>query len=182
MLTSNRMRILLVVLLLGGLFGLIVWYGSLTQNPAVGAYPNTEALATDYQRYLGDPVTVGGEVIATSPVTIAAEYGNDENIRLTITGLTIPVTEGHHLRVYGVARSDNTIQSINAFTVPPTGLWYTWTISFVGGVWVLDRIIRDWEVDAETWTLHRRETPLGRTRQAGSSGKATPSEEVADDA
>lgn len=156
MLTTVRGRLGLLLTLVALLFGLAVWYGSLAPAPALGAYPSQEHLATDYDRYLGERVTVDGSVQTTDPVTITAEYGAGQTIRLTVTGLSTSVSEGETLRVYGVVEPDSTIRAINAFTVPRRGLWYTWTVSFVAGLWVLGRIIRYWKLDTGDWTLEPR--------------------------
>lgn len=156
MLTTVRARLGLLLTLVALLFGLAVWYGSLAPAPAFGAYPNQEHLATDYDRYLGERVSVDGFVQTTDPVTITAEYGAGHTIRLTITGLSISVSEGENLRVYGVVEPDSTIRTINAFTVPRRGLWYTWTVSFVAGLWVFGRIVRHWKLDTVGWTLEPR--------------------------
>ncbi|WP_435156741.1 hypothetical protein [Haladaptatus sp. DFWS20] len=142
------------------LFGLAVWYGTLTPAPGLGVYPSEEHLATDYDRYLGTKVTVGGTVVDTEPMTISAEYGANEQIRLIITDLTVEANKGDNLRVYGRAAPGHTIQAINAFAVPPFGHVYTYSISFLAGLWMLWRIIRYWHFDLTDWTLRRRTTPL----------------------
>lgn len=159
MVRTVYIRALAILGLLVVLGGLAAWYGSLGPAPGLGAYPSQEDLATDADRYLGTHVSVGGQVVTTDPVTIRAEYGAGETIRLTITDLAVTPAEGDHLRVYGVVEADRTIRAHNAFTVPQWGRWYTWSVSFLAGLWVLTRIIRYWRLDGTEWTLTPRDTP-----------------------
>lgn len=146
-------RLATVLGLLALLFGLGVWYGSLAPAPDLGAYPEQEDLAADYPRYVGEYATVDGRVIATEPVTIAAEYGGGEPLELRIVGLSTSVEAGDHLRVYGLVEPDRTIRAANAFTVPRTGRLYMVAVSFLAGLWVLGRILRQWRLDRATWAL-----------------------------
>jgi len=159
MLRSPRARLLAVLVLLCALFGLVVWHGTLEPAPEAGSFPGTEELAADYDAYLGERVTVGGRVVETDPVVVTAEYGVDESIRLTVVGLdpSVAVKEGATLRVFGVVKPDRTIRSSNAFTVPTSGLWYTWTVSALAGLWTLARIVRRFRLDREQWGLVPRE-------------------------
>lgn len=156
------LRIAVVTLLLGILFGLMVWFGTLPPSPERGAYPTAEDLGTDYDRYVGERVAVSGIVVETSPVIIASKYAPGETLRLTITDLSVDVMKGNQLRVYGVARPDHTIRATNAVVNPKVGQWYTWSVSFLAGLWVLGRIIRYWRFNRTAWTLEPREIPLVR--------------------
>lgn len=171
---SRWIRVAMLVLLLGALFGLMVWRGSLEPDPAVWALPGPEQLGTDYGRYLGDRVAVWGQVVRTDPVVIRAQYGVDRVIRLQLVGLddSLQVTEGMRLNVYGVVEPDNTIRALNVVRIPAWGVTYTLSISFLAGLWVLGRIVRHWTVDTRDWTLRRRSAPLRirswlRTRFSG---------------
>ena len=170
---SVRRRAIAIVGLVALLFGLAVWYGSLAPAPALGAYPDQDHLATDYTRYLGDYVSVDGRVVDTIPVTILASTETGTPLRLTVTELSIAVTEGETLRVYGVVEAHRTIRATRAVTTSPSGQWYAVSISFLAGVWALARLIRYWRIRPTDWTLTRRETPLalpliGRRRTARS--------------
>lgn len=156
------LRCLLVLALVAVLFGLCVWYGSLAPAPELGAYPNEDELAMDYAHYVGGYATVTGMVVTTEPVTIDADTGTGERIRLHVVDLSVAVEAGDRLQVYGVVGQDRTIRAVNAYTVPRTGLWYTWTVSFLAGLWVLGRIIRHWRVDSTAWVFEPRARPLGR--------------------
>lgn len=157
---SVRRRALAIAGLLAVLFALIVWYGTLGPATALGAYPDEDNLATDYDQYQGEPVSVSGRIVATDPVVIVADTATGTPLRLTITDLSIAVTEGEELRVYGVVEPDHTVHAHNAVAVPASGQWYAYTVSFLAGLWVLARLFRYWRLDGRTWTLTPRRVPL----------------------
>lgn len=177
--SSPVARVVVLILLLGALFGLMVWHGSLEPDPSVWALPGAEELGHDYDRYHGKRVAVWGRVVETDPVVIAAHYDGTQAIRLRIVGLEEPaaVTEGSRLNVYGVVEPDRTVRALNAVRIPAWGVWYTYSISFLAGLWVLGRIVRHWQVDIADWTLHRRPEALHvrswlRARLDGVTGDA----------
>lgn len=152
-------RIVAVTLLLGVLFGLCVWYGTLTPDPSVGAYPTNDHVGPAPEAFVGGPVELDGDVVATDPVRIEVVYGDDQNRLFTVTDVTIPVHRGDKFRVFGTLTDRNTIRATNAFTVPPSGLVYTYGISFLSGLWVLSRLLLQWRFDVDRG-LVRRTTPI----------------------
>jgi hypothetical protein len=160
---SIAARLLALVVLLAALGGLLVWHGSLNPAPEAGAFPGTDEIAADADEYVGERVTVGGRIVETDPVVIAAEYGVGEELRIGITDPppSVTVRKGATLRVHGDLVDARTVRARNAFVVPNWGAWYGWTISFLAGLWVLGRIVRYWRFDRTGWGLRRREQPLG---------------------
>lgn len=157
---TARSRAIAILGLVALSVALGVWYGSLGPAPDLGAYPGSDELATDYERYLGERVDLEGRVVDADPVTIVAGTDAGPPVRLTVTDLSIATTEGETLRVYGVAAPDHTIRAQNAFTVPRRGQWYAWTVSFLAGLWVLGRLCRYWRIETTAWTVVPRATPL----------------------
>lgn len=157
--TLHGRAVLVTVLVLAQL-GLLVWFGSLNPNPALGRYPGQESLATDYDVYVGERVSVDGRVVSTDPVTIRAEHP-DGSLQLVITDVGHAVTEGDFLQVYGIVEPGGIVRAINTFAVPPTGRWYTWGVSFIAGLWVLGRVIHDWRFDRSTGGLAPRRMDEG---------------------
>lgn len=163
---SVWLRGVLLVGLLGALLGLAVWHGSLAPDPALGAYPGAEQVGTDYDRYVGEQVSVWGLVVDTNPVVIEMGYGVKQAMRLRLIGLdpSVAVTEGDRLVVFGLLQPDRTVRVLNAVPVAGWGVPYTYTVSFLAGLWVLGRIVQYWRVDAGAWVLRRRSAPpsIGR--------------------
>jgi len=137
MIDSASGRILAVWVLLCALAGLAVLHGTQPTNPDAGVYPDTEELVTDPDRYVGERVTAYGVVDAD-----------------------VDAEPGDRFRVYGVLEAPGRVRAIEAFTVPPRGLWYAIGISFLAGLWVLARLVAHWTVDPRRLALHPRERPL----------------------
>lgn len=144
-----------IVALLIVLLGLCIWYGSLAPAPAVGAYPDGSDIATGSNQYVGSLVFVIGTVESTDPVQIIIET-KAGLLRLTIHGVSENATVGDKLHVFGELRGGHAIEAENTVRVRSSGLWYTYAISLLGGLIVLARLIRDWTVDTDNWTLRPR--------------------------
>lgn len=173
MMGDRRIRLVVLIGLLVALFGLLVWFGSLSPAPAAGAYPGEEELATDYEQFVGERVVVSGQIIATDPVTIQASYGAGETMTLRVTNVSEDGTAGDSLRVYGVAKPDGEIRALNAFTVPWWGSQYAVGVSALAGVWVFLRTINHWRVDTDDWALERRAHPLAVVLLRRTASEAT---------
>lgn len=98
-------RVAGIIVLVVCLGGLLIWFGSLAPNPAVGAYPGGHELGTNYDAYLDESVVVGGIVVETDPLTIAVEYGVDEVIELRVVdeNTQLEATQGDHVTLFGTA-------------------------------------------------------------------------------
>lgn len=149
-----------IVVLLGCLLGLTIWFGSLASAPEVGAYPDEDQLGTDYDSWVGKEASLTGTVVDTDPLTIVAEYGTDSQIRLRISDTAVDARQGDRLAVFGVVEPNHTVRALNAYTIPPANYLYMYVVSFLAGLWVLGRLVRTWRLDWETWSLVPRITPL----------------------
>ncbi|KAB1193261.1 hypothetical protein GJR96_07295 [Haloferax sp. MBLA0076] len=160
--TTQRRRALALLVLLGCLFGFVVWFGSLTPDPAVGAYPESVHLGSDYDAWVGERTSLTGVVTDTDPLTIVTGGGATE---LRVTDTDVDAHEAERLAVYGVVEPDHTVRALNAYTVPPGNYTYMYAVSFLAGLWVLGRLVRDWRVNVETWSLASRSTPRNVTER-----------------
>lgn len=151
-----------VGVLLLALFGLLVWHGTLGPAPALGAFPSQDHIGGQYERYVGDEVEIAGHVVETHPLTVEATYDENVVIEFRIVGLdqSIDPRRGELLRVYGVAQPDRTINARSGFTVSQSSVWYTWSISFLAGLWVLSRIVQQWRFNTDEWALEPRREDL----------------------
>lgn len=156
-------RLAVLIGLIGVLFGLTIWFGSISPAPDAGAYPGEAELATEGEHLLGERVVLGGQIIDTDPVTIRAQYDAGETIVIQVTDVEADVRVGDRLRVYGVVESTREIRALNAFTVPWWGTPYAVGISALAGLWVFVRTVRQWRFDADERALKRRESPLELT-------------------
>jgi len=155
--TSRGRRVLAIGLLLGLLFGLSVWHGTLAPNATDGRFPGPEAIAADGNSLGGDRVTVWGTVVATDPIVIETEP-RGEPVRFTLTGQAVagaPV--GSSVGVHGRLQSATTVAVERALLQEAWELRYLYVISFVAGLWVLGRFLRGWRVDLTTLSVSPRE-------------------------
>ncbi|AUV82785.1 hypothetical protein C2R22_15000 [Salinigranum rubrum] len=162
LLTNERAparRALLVAVLLVGLFGLCLWYGTYGIAPDLGAYPTEQAVGPFPEEYVGDPVVLAGTVVGTDPVEIRIDGGGGHHRTITVTDFSAPVQRGDQLRVFGTLVDRDTVRTTNGFTVPPENYLYTYTVSFVAGLWVLVRLVGQWRLDPTG--LVRRRAPRG---------------------
>lgn len=154
--TPRGRRLLAVALLIGLLFGLSVWHGSLKPNATDGRFPGPEAIATDGDALVGDRVTVWGTVVATDPVVIEAEP-RGQLARFTLTGEPVAdASIGTELGAHGMLQSPNSVAVDRALFQAPWELQYLYIISFGAGLWVLGRFLRGWHLDRSTFSFQPR--------------------------
>jgi len=155
--TSRGRRLLAIGLLLGLLFGLSVWHGTLAPNATDGRFPGPEAIAADGDSLVGDRVTVWGTVVATDPIVIETEP-RGEPVRFTLTGQAVAgARAGGSVGVHGRLQSATTVAVERALLQEAWELRYLYVISFVAGLWVLGRFLRGWRVDLTTLSVSPRE-------------------------
>lgn len=156
--TANG-RLLLVVVLLIGHAMLFPLFAQQPVTPDAGVYADSDEFILTPNQYISEPVVTGGYVQQTTPIIIQAETSQGAyNITLTDTNLS-PST-GDKVRTFGTLTAPKTVKSIYSFVVPQRGLWYTWGISFLAGIWVLARLIQHWTVNLSRLSFSRRDTPL----------------------
>ena len=176
MFTTPRTRAVAIATLLGILFVMTVWLGSLPPDPETNSFPSQDELSGEYDRYVGEKVVVSGEIVTTDPLVIESKLQNGESFRLSVRDVSEPVERGETLRVFGVVEEGRTIHAINAFTVPRHGHWYAWVVSFIAGLWVLNRLLRHWRFDRNEAGLEPRPTigtPYDRVRKWWASTEET---------
>ncbi len=159
MLGSDRSRGIVIIALLIILLLLFIWYGSLSPSPEKGRFPGNDELVEDYERYKGDEVEIGGEVIETDPVTIEIESG-DSTIELKIEDLQEEPDKGDRLTVFGTAEDDKTVRAENEIVRPYWRYRYMYGISLFGAAWVGLRLIGGWRLDKEKFAFEPRSDPL----------------------
>ena len=142
--------IVLLTLLLSGSF---VWYGTVDPDPANNNYPGSDEIAQDPNAYLGEHVSVGGTVVAHDPLRIEIGYGLDGTMILQITGVDDPPPVGHTLNVFGTLTEPNVVHAKNTVSRAPWEATYMYIVSFIGGLWVLGRLLQHWRIDADTYSV-----------------------------
>lgn len=136
---SWSLRAALIVLLVSVHILLFVSFSATyPSSSAPQYYPGAEEVSHDPDRYVGDRVSVYGRVVSTSPPVIDSggrEFG-------LVGGDGVRRDSG--VGVYGVYREDGGIQVIDSVEYTQGGLTYSYAVSFLAGLWVLARLLRDW--------------------------------------
>jgi predicted acyltransferase (DUF342 family) len=144
-----------IAILLVALCGLLVWGGTVTHEDAANDVPGNDAVGVAPDAYAGERVSLDGTVVATDPVVIEAEYGISEAFTVTVRGVEGPVAVGDHLSAFGTletggtSETDATLVADRTIVRAPWELWYMYVVSFLGGLWVLWRTLRDWRFDTD---------------------------------
>jgi hypothetical protein len=154
MLDSPLRRALLLCLVLGAQVGLLLWGGAVATE-LERPYVNENALVAHGDAYVNEEVAFGASVVATDPLVVAESVDGAER-RLTVVDADADARVGDHLVVYGMLETPERVRAVRAYTVPQTGLWYTYGVSTLAGLWVLARLVRGWRVDTERWGLAPR--------------------------
>jgi len=160
MLSSPRARFLTIAILLALLAVLFVWAGTIDPDPADNNYPDTEDIHETSDRYVGEPVSVGGTVVDTDPLTIENDPIKGEPIRFVIENADPDVTVGDTLSVFGTLQPNNHVDATTTVSRKPWEAQYMYVVSFLGGLWVLARLCNHWTVDTTTWSIVPRTNPL----------------------
>lgn len=151
--SEHRPRVLAFCVLVLCLVGLLVWAGTIGPNPAMNDFPGNGEVGPNPEAYVGERVGIGGVVVATQPVVIEMEYGLDGRHEITLTNLDESVEVGQDVSAFGTLTDEQTLAVERALVRSPWERWYMFVVSFLGGVWVLARLVRDWRVDADRLAL-----------------------------
>ena len=168
MLESSRSRVLAVVCCLVVLGGLFVVHGTIAPDPERNHYASNGELAADYDAHVGDRVVLGGTAAETDPVVLTIGDGSDgEERHLVLEGLE-DVTAGEDLWLSGTVQPGETITVERAVVRESWERQYMYVVSFLGGVWVLGRFLREWRFEArEVAFVPREDTTEETTRTDG---------------
>ena len=164
---SLARRGILVIILVGLLFGLCVWYGTLNPNPQVGSYPGNSDVGQSPSKYVGNLVAVDGTVVDTNPTVIMMSYGSASTRLLTVVSISKSVREGQNIRVFGRLTDTETIRAHHTVMAVSTGYLYMYVVSLLAGLWVLARIVLQWRFDPELGFVRRHAslTPIRRLQR-----------------
>jgi hypothetical protein len=165
-LRSAPARGVAVVVLLAGLVGLAVWFGSLGPAPAVGAYPQAEALGSDYDRYVGQRAAVAGTIVATDPPVLEAADEDGQPVRYRLAGVEQPLQRDDGFWGFFLVEPDHTLRVERGIRFTAADHAYARGISLLAGLWVLARVLRDWRVDHDAAGL----VPAGEQEQTPGDG------------
>lgn len=145
--SSNRFRLLAIFALLVCLAGMFVWAGTLTYDTSMNNYPSNSDVAPDPEAYVGQQVSLRGTVVATDPIVI--EIDHPEATQITLKNVDKQVSEGDQISAFGTLTDPETLTVENALVRAPWEAWYMYAVSFLGGLWVLGRLVTQWRPDRD---------------------------------
>ncbi|SDD78802.1 hypothetical protein [Natrinema hispanicum] len=156
-------RLLASVALLLALVGLLSWTGTAAVEPLESTYPDEADVTPDRESYIGDRVVLDGAVVETDPLVIATQSNGNGRFTVVRTADTLersagPLETGDRITVFGTLEDVSTLDAERTIS---TALWeslYMVVVSFVGGCWVLARLIRGWRIDWDRYALVPRPT------------------------
>jgi hypothetical protein len=165
---DHRRRLLVIVLLVGALFSVFVWYGSVTYDPALNDYPTDEDVAPIPEAYVGERISLGGEVVATDPIVVEVETeGMTWTVTLEETTDAIvrgdEPTVGERITAHGTLTDATTLDTDRAYTREPWEWAYMYAISAVAAAWVVGRAFTGWRFDRDQLAIVPREHRLPLT-------------------
>lgn len=133
---------------------MFVWYGTATYDPRYNEYPDEDVVGPTPDAYVGERVTLSGEVVATAPVAMEIEHKTgtwlvtlEEAPTALVRGDRIDV--GDRLAVHGTLTAPDTLRPNRAYTREPWETTYMYAVSAVAVVWVFGRSVRGWRFDRE---------------------------------
>ena len=151
---GQRRRLAVAALLLICLAGLLLWYGTLpTATPAQNEYPDEDHVGPTPDAYVGEPVVLSGEVVATKPVVIEATYQQGSRQftlaqpAAAVTNTERAITTGDRVTAFGTLVEPTTLTTERAIVRAPWEFQYMYLVSFLGGCLALGWFCRQWRFD-----------------------------------
>lgn len=156
---------LLLVLLLTLAWSLAS-FGSVEEMPSnsIRDQETTEVIM-EPDSHVGERVVIDGTVVDTDPVVVRLQTGGIEE--LTVTGLDRDAAAvDSQVYVFGTLTGPRTIDGDRIVVEEPWERRYMYVVSFLGGLVVLGRVVRDWQFSRDGWALvpRRDRTDSGRKR------------------
>lgn len=156
-------RALGIVALLCLLGTLLVWAGTVPPDIDQHRYPGNEQIVENYDAYVGSPAQVGGTVVQTDPVVL--ELTHHRSMReVTVRDVSRPIQAGDRIVVFGEIQPNDVIDSQGSTVRKPWEAIYMYLISFLGGLWVVARLLNGWRLDRDRWTIVPREDRIWTRR------------------
>lgn len=152
-------RALVALVLLSGLGGIAVHYGSVMEacpEPSETIHcPRLEALQDEYDQYVGEQVTVSGTVVGTGPLTL--RLSNSETIVLmTVSGVRTSAQPGDKVSVYGELQPDYHVAATGIVVHAAESRRMMFAVSVIAILLTSLVCIRYWTVDTGAFTVRPR--------------------------
>lgn len=150
-------RIVVIVILLGGLVGLGAYYDA--SYEAHWPYPTSEEIDEDYDQHVGEHALIFGTVISdeggVAQIRVFHESGS---FVMTVQGTPIEAQPGGFVQVYGTLAAGNTITADRVVVVnrDASSSTYKYSVSLIGALLVLVVFFRYWRIDTRSLSIEER--------------------------
>ncbi|QLK27067.1 hypothetical protein HYG81_05525 [Natrinema zhouii] len=162
---GQRGRVAAGVVLLAVLAVLVLWAGAVPSDLMTSGYPDEVEVTPNREAYVGEQVVLGGRIVDTDPVVIATRangYGRFTlvNAEEGLQNSDVSLEQGDRVSAFGTLENESTLV-VDRTTVGDTaGTAYMLLVSFLSGLWVISRFVRDWRFDLDRLAFVRRDGPL----------------------
>ena len=112
-------------------------------------YPNEDDVIENPDTHLGEKVVFGGTIVKTDPVTVEVKPETGDTIYVTLENVDRPLGVGNEISAFGTLQESHSLDVERTVVRAPWEFYYMYVVSFVGGLWVLVRILRYWRFDFE---------------------------------
>jgi len=116
-------------------------------------FKTADEMAASQQSAVGEEAVVYGQVVERDPVVIRTELDDGRVVTYRTADVDRQVSVGEYLEVYGVVAAQRSILARGTVVRGEREHWYTYGVSFLAGLVVLGRIVRDWTVDFDRLAL-----------------------------
>ncbi|WP_222912754.1 hypothetical protein [Natrinema sp. SYSU A 869] len=162
---GQRGRLAAGVVLLAILAGLVLWAGAVPSDLMTSGHPDEVEVTPNREAYVGEQVAIGGRVVDTEPVVIATRasgYGRFTlaNADEELQNSDMALERGDRVTAFGTLEDESTLVVDRTTVGNASGTAYMLFVSFVGGLWVVSRFVRDWRFDRGQLAFVRRDGPL----------------------
>jgi hypothetical protein len=136
-----------VIMVVGFLLvGILIGYATIQPAPELGDYADTDDVISAKSTYVGDKISVSGTVVSTNPIQVRLTTPSGLSHTLTVEGVDQIPTQGDRLRVHGRLADEDTVVALATTTKQENAYVRVRVLSGVAGLWVLYRLLQDWEI------------------------------------
>lgn len=105
----------------------------------------TTAVLSNPADHVGERVVVDGTVVRTSPLVVQTRYPNGTKHNISVTGTGgEDIANGDHLYAFGRLTDPKTLTADRVVVQKSWERQYTLVVSFLGGLLLAARLVRDW--------------------------------------
>ncbi|MFC7231868.1 hypothetical protein ACFQMM_11460 [Saliphagus sp. GCM10025308] len=163
-------RVLAGLVLLALLVGCLLVAGTTSDELLESESPDQMDVRQDRAAYVGEQVVIGGFVVETDPVVVATLASGHGRFTLVdvddrVLDADEPLEVNDRVNAFGRLEDESTLVVERAVTRKSSDNGYLYSVSVVGGLWIVGRLVRQWRFDPAAIAF----VPRGNSSDAQSS-------------